>query len=379
VGPEGPPGETIIDGTGPPTAADGELGDYYLDGGILYGPKSDIPGAEWPVAIDGSIEEVMVQNEDPGLGVDLWYDPDAEPLVGAGGNGPESDAGHNTTYGVDAAPVVTGTHNTAVGDAAGKSLTTGILNTAIGYGALQTAAQANTIQNFAVAIGANAGGTAGAGDSLVAIGVNARAATGAIAIGTNAEAQAAGSVALGGGVIVTQGNLIQLGMPGTHNVQVSKDPVAPLGVATKQYVDSPPGAIVYLESLSVATGVAANPAFVTELRDVGGFHAASASQLIVPAGAAGVYEIKGSCLWDGFGHTPPTSTIRLMQLQINATYVGVGDDIHVSTTISDAWLMNWSVELPLAVGDALNVILYQTSGISLGCSKIRLSCRRVAI
>lgn len=142
--------------------------------------------------------------------------------------------------------------------------------------------------------------------------------------------------------------------------------------------DDPPGAIVYLETFAVPHQTATHVPFATEVRDTHGFHAPNSTQLVVPAGCEGLYEVKGSFYWDGFGHTPPTSTIRMSQLKVSGTYVGIGADHCVSTTIGEAWIQNWSTDVPLAAGATLVMEVFQTSGITLGAQKLRLSCRRVA-
>ena len=52
TGPPGPPGTSILVGSGAPLASEGEISQFYLDqtGKILYGPKRDtIP--IWPIAL----------------------------------------------------------------------------------------------------------------------------------------------------------------------------------------------------------------------------------------------------------------------------------------------------------------------------------------
>jgi hypothetical protein len=119
-----------------------------------------------------------------------------------------------------------------VGEVALQSLTTGAANVAIGYAALQLATTANL--NLAIEYAAGCYLTTGAGNVFIGTNTGLRADTGSsnICIGNLADVPADISNYL------NIGNVILGDMATPGSITMAADPVAFLGIATKQYVDS---------------------------------------------------------------------------------------------------------------------------------------------
>jgi len=116
--------------------------------------------------------------------------------------------------------LTTGLSNNALGHVAQRSLTTGSSNNALGYAAQQEpkglSANATTTANYQTAVGHQSGQYAAAtGDKGVAVGYRALYHTGAVALGSDAEAQGTDSIAIGRGAIAANANTIQIGAVGT--------------------------------------------------------------------------------------------------------------------------------------------------------------------
>lgn len=171
---------------------------------------------------------------------------------------PETDAYGNTSYGEPSQPYAAGANNTAVGINTQAALTTGVGNVAIGHNAQSApngqADYATTTGSYQLAIGTGAGQySANQTNHGIGIGINALYAgngvsiggaakstsSGAVAIGYNTLASGSNSVAIGYAAIANLTNQIMLGAA-SHRVYVNNDPVDPLEVATKGYVDSKP-------------------------------------------------------------------------------------------------------------------------------------------
>jgi hypothetical protein len=109
-----------------------------------------------------------------------------------------------------------GTFNTGVGNAALKNQTTGSFNVAVGgsagYKPNNTSANATVTGSNNVFVGYNTGASSNADPSdATALGYQAIVASQAVAIGSGAQATAAGSIAIGYGTIVTVANQFAIG------------------------------------------------------------------------------------------------------------------------------------------------------------------------
>lgn len=172
----------------------------------------------------------------------------------------------NSALGMQALQVVFGGGNAALGYDAGKEINNGGVNVAVGMRALYSpggnVAAKTFDQSNHVGVGAYSGAyLPGSGDGIVAVGGYAMANTQGVAVGYDAQAQGAYSVAIGAGSRATVDHQIMLGTA-AESVDV-------------------PGTLTAAGHLAAATTL-----YVGEQASLGSLHVAGATEVPEPSQAA---------------------------------------------------------------------------------------------
>lgn len=104
--------------------------------------------------------------------------------------------------------------------------------------------------------------------------------------------------------------------------------------------------------------------------DVGGFGAAGGDRLTVPAGQAGTYTVIGGVNWVANGNGTRYAGLIKSGIDVGGSEISPNGVAPVR--------QNFAVDVVLAVGDYMQLNVYQGSGGNLDISFAMLSLRRVA-